>query len=155
MAGSLNKVMLIGNLGKDPEMRRTNAGKAIANFSIATSESWRDKESGERQEKTDWHNVVIFNENLAKIAEQYLKKGSKVYVEGQMKTRKWQDQEGKDRYTTEVVLSGFNGTLTLLDKAERAAPEEDSYGSRKASQGSNKPAPASSLADDLDDDVPF
>lgn len=154
MAGSLNKVLLIGNLGKDPEMRRTNSGKAVANFSIATSESWRDKTSGNRQEKTEWHNVVIFNENLAKIAEQYLKKGSKVYIEGQMQTRKWQDQSGQDRYSTEVVLSGFNGTLTLLDKAERAAPEEEAYGTRKGAS-EKKPAARTTVAEDLDDEIPF
>src|SRR5437016_7826353 len=114
MAG-LNKVMLIGNLGRDPEVRRTNAGAPVVNLRIATSESWRDKNTGERQERTEWHNVVIYNENLAKIAEQYLKKGSKVYVEGQLQTRKWEDQSGQERYTTEVVLQRFRGELTLLD----------------------------------------
>ncbi len=115
MAGSVNKVILIGNLGKDPEIRRTQDGRPIANLRIATSESWRDKTSGERREKTEWHAVVIFNENLCKVAENYLRKGSKVYIEGQLQSRKWQDQSGQDRYSTEVVLQGFNGTLTMLD----------------------------------------
>lgn len=115
MAGSVNKVILIGNLGADPEIRRTQDGRPIANLSIATSESWRDKNSGERREKTEWHRVVIFNEGLCKIAENYLKKGSKVYIEGQLQTRKWTDQSGQDKYSTEVVLQGFNGNLTMLD----------------------------------------
>ena len=115
MAGSVNKVILVGNLGADPEIRRTQDGRPIANLSIATSESWRDKNSGERREKTEWHRVVIFNEGLCKIAESYLKKGSKVYLEGQLQTRKWQDQSGQDKYSTEVVLQGFNGNLTMLD----------------------------------------
>lgn len=115
MAGSVNKVILIGNLGADPEIRHTQDGRPIANLSIATSDSWRDKNTGERKEKTEWHRVVIFSEGLAKIVEQYLKKGSKVYIEGQLQTRKWQDQSGNDKYTTEVVISGFNGTLTMLD----------------------------------------
>ncbi|MGF0538138.1 single-stranded DNA-binding protein [Agrobacterium sp. ES01] len=114
MAGSVNKVILIGNLGADPEIRRTQDGRPIANLRIATSESWRDRTSGERREKTEWHTVVIFNEGLCKIAEQYLKKGSTVYIEGQLQTRKWQDQTGNDRYSTEVVLQGFNGNLTML-----------------------------------------
>ncbi len=115
MAGSVNKVILVGNLGQDPEIRRTQDGKAIANFSIATSESWRDRNTGERREKTEWHRVVCFNEGLTKVIEQYVKKGSKVYIEGQLQTRKWQDQQGQDRYTTEVVLQGFNSNLTMLD----------------------------------------
>ena len=115
MAGSVNKVILIGNLGRDPEIRRTQDGRPIANLRIATSETWRDKSSGERRERTEWHSVVIFNENLCRVVEQYLRKGSKVYVEGQLQTRKWQDQQGQDRYSTEVVLQGFNGTLTMLD----------------------------------------
>ncbi len=115
MAGSVNKVILVGNLGRDPEVRRTQSGDPIVNLRIATSESWRDKASGERKERTEWHSVVIFNENLARIAEQYLRKGSKVYVEGQLQTRKWQDQSGQDRYTTEVVLTRFRGELTILD----------------------------------------
>lgn len=115
MAGSVNKVILVGNLGADPEIRRTQDGRPIANFSVATSESWRDKNTGERREKTEWHRVVCFNEGLCKVIEQYVKKGSKVYVEGQLQTRKWQDQSGQDKYTTEVVLQGFNGNLTMLD----------------------------------------
>ncbi|HRO51342.1 MAG TPA: single-stranded DNA-binding protein, partial [Hyphomicrobium sp.] len=115
MAGSVNKVILIGNLGRDPEIRRTQDGRPIANLRIATSETWRDKSSGERRERTEWHSVVVFNENLCRVVEQYLRKGSKVYIEGQLQTRKWQDQQGQDRYSTEVVLQGFNGTLTMLD----------------------------------------
>ena len=115
MAGSVNKVILIGNLGKDPEIRRTQDGRPIANLRVATTESWRDKASGERREKTEWHSVVIFNEGLCRVAEQYLKKGAKVYIEGQLQTRKWQGQDGQDRYSTEVVLQGFNSTLTMLD----------------------------------------
>lgn len=115
MAGSVNKVILVGNLGADPEIRRLNSGDPVVNLRIATSETWRDKNSGERKEKTEWHNVVIFNDNLAKVAEQYLKKGMKVYVEGQLQTRKWQDQSGQDRYTTEVVLQKFRGELQMLD----------------------------------------
>ena len=117
MAGSVNKVILVGNLGADPEVRRLNSGDQVVNFRVATSESWRDKTSGERKEKTEWHNVVIFNENLGKVAEQYCKKGTKVYVEGQLQTRKWQDQSGADKYTTEVVLQRFRGELQLLDFA--------------------------------------
>jgi single-strand DNA-binding protein len=115
MAGSVNKVILIGNLGKDPEIRRTQDGRPIANLRVATTETWRDKTSGERREKTEWHSVVIFNEGLCRIAEQYLKKGAKVYIEGQLQTRKWQGQDGQDRYSTEVVLQGFNSQLTMLD----------------------------------------
>lgn len=114
MAGSVNKVILVGNLGRDPEVRRLGSGEPVVNLRIATSESWRDKASGERKEKTEWHSVVIFNENLARIAEQYLRKGSTVYVEGQLQTRKWQDQSGQERYTTEVVIQRFRGDLTLL-----------------------------------------
>ena len=115
MAGSVNKVILVGNLGKDPEIRRTQDGRPIANLSVATSESWRDKTTGERKEKTEWHRVVIFNEGLCKVAEQYLKKGAKVYIEGQLQTRKWTDQSGAEKYSTEVVLQGFNSSLTMLD----------------------------------------
>jgi single-strand DNA-binding protein len=115
MAGSVNKVILVGNLGADPEIRRTQDGRPIANLRVATTDSWRDKASGEKREKTEWHRVVIFNEGLCKVAEQYLKKGAKVYIEGQLQTRKWQDQQGQERYSTEVVLQGFNGTLTICD----------------------------------------
>src|SRR5262244_75782 len=116
MAGSVNKVILIGNLGADPEIRRTQDGRPIVNLRLATSDTWRDKATGERKERTEWHRVVIFSEPLAKVAEQYLKKGSKIYIEGQLQTRKWQDQQGQDRYTTEVVLQGFSSQLTLLDR---------------------------------------
>lgn len=115
MSGSVNKVILIGNVGADPEIRRTQDGRPIANLRIATSESWRDRNTGERKEKSEWHNIVVFNEGLCKVVEQYVKKGSKLYVEGQLATRKWQDQTGNDRYSTEIVLQGFNSTLTLLD----------------------------------------
>ena len=117
MAGSVNKVILIGNLGKDPEIRRTQDGRPIANLRVATTETWRDKASGEKREKTEWHSVVIFNEGLCRVAEQYLKKGAKVYIEGSLQTRKWQGQDGQDRYSTEVVLQNFNSTLTMLDFA--------------------------------------
>src|SRR5215831_7288080 len=115
MAGSVNKVILVGNLGRDPEIRSMQDGQRVCNLSLATSESWRDRNSGERREKTEWHRVVIFNENLVKVAEQFLKKGSKIYVEGQLQTRKWQDQQGQDRYSTEVVLQKFRGELVMLD----------------------------------------
>lgn len=115
MAGSVNKIILVGNLGADPEIRRTQDGKAIANLRVATTESWRNKSSGERQERTEWHRVVIFNDGLCKVAEQYLRKGAKVYLEGQLQTRTWQDQSGQDRYSTEVVIQGFGGNLTMLD----------------------------------------
>jgi single-strand DNA-binding protein len=120
MAGSVNKVILVGNVGKDPEIRRTQDGRPIANINIATSESWRDKNSGERKEKTEWHRVVIFNENLCKVVEQYVKKGAKLYIEGQLQTRKWTDQAGVEKFSTEVVLQGFNGTLTMLDSRNGA-----------------------------------
>jgi len=164
MAGSVNKVILIGNLGRDPEVRRTNAGAPVVNLRMATTETWRDKNSGERQERTEWHNVVIFNEALAKVAEQYLKKGSKVYVEGQLQTRKWQDQSGQDRYTTEVVVNRFRGELTLLDRAGDSvgASGGDAFGAsspldagRESRPPARVPATAGSLAEDLDDDIPF
>src|ERR671928_939609 len=124
MAGSVNKVILVGNLGRDPETRRMGSGDPVVNLRIATSETWKDKNSGERKEKTEWHSVVIFNENLARVAEQYLRKGSKVYLEGQLQTRKWQDQSGQDKYSTEVVLQNFNSQLTMLDRAgDRAGGE--------------------------------
>ena len=145
MAGSVNKVILVGNLGKDPDVRRLNSGDQVVSFSVATSETWRDKTSGERKEKTEWHNVVIFNENLGKVAEQYCKKGTKVYLEGQLQTRKWQDQSGNDRYTTEVVLQRFRGELQLLDsrgggEARESFPDE---GRRRRSSGINRAAAAS------------
>ncbi len=160
MAGSVNKVILVGNLGADPEIRRTQDGRPIANLSVATSDTWRDKNSGERKEKTEWHRVVIFSEGLCKIAEQYLKKGSKVYIEGALQTRKWQDKDGKDKYSTEVVLQGFNSTITMLDGRSGGgggAPIEDSGDSF----GSSGPSPRRAVAsgggrnDDMNDDIPF
>ncbi|WP_417670439.1 single-stranded DNA-binding protein [Roseibium sp.] len=136
MAGSVNKVILVGNLGADPEIRRTQDGRPIANLRIATSETWRDRSSGERREKTEWHRVVIFNEGLCKVAEQFLRKGSKVYLEGQLQTRKWQDQSGQDRYSTEVVLQGFNSTLTMLDgRGEGGEGGGGGYGGGEQSGG--------------------
>ncbi|MUO77588.1 single-stranded DNA-binding protein [Agrobacterium vitis] len=176
MAGSVNKVILIGNLGADPEIRRTQDGKPIANLRIATSESWRDRNSGERKEKTEWHSVVIFNEGLCKVAEQYLKKGATVYIEGQLQTRKWQDQNGNDRYSTEIVLQGFNSTLTMLGGrgegggAARGGSDfggggggYDDYGSAPARSGGasssgggrGASAPSGGFSRDMDDDIPF
>jgi len=161
MAGSINKVILVGNLGKDPEIRRTQDGRAIANLSVATSESWRDKATGERKEKTEWHRVVIFNEGLAKVAEQYLKKGAKVYVEGQLQTRKWTDKEGQDRYTTEVVLGRFNGQLTMLDgrsggEGFSGGPDDDmAPAPRAASGGMSRGGGRAPATQDLDDEIPF
>jgi single-strand DNA-binding protein len=152
MAGSVNKVILIGNLGADPAVRYTQDGKPIANMRLATSESWKDKQSSERREKTEWHSVVIFNEPLAKIAEQYLKKGSKVYIEGALQTRKWQDQGGNDRYSTEVVLQAFNGKLVLL------GDDKNGGGNESAGAAGKEPASdkrASSPQERVDDAVPF
>jgi single-strand DNA-binding protein len=149
MSGSVNKVILVGNVGKDPEIRHSQDGKAIANLSLATSESWRDKSSGERKEKTEWHRIVCFNENLNKIIEQYVKKGSSIYIEGQLQTRKWTDKDGVEKYSTEIVLQGFNGTLTLLGGKPDAsdAPEV----TKPRHQEKRK-----SFSDDfLDDSVPF
>jgi single-strand DNA-binding protein len=161
MAGSVNKVILVGNLGADPEVRRTQDGRPIVNLRIATSESWRDKNTGERKEKTEWHRVVIFSEGLAKVAEQYLKKGSKVYLEGALQTRKWQDKDGQDRYSTEVVLQGFNSTLTMLDG--RGAGAGGGAGDSSGDFGSPGPtaarrpamAGAGGKRDDMDDEIPF
>jgi single-strand DNA-binding protein len=174
MAMSVNKVILVGNLGRDPEVRRLNSGEPVVNLRIATSESWKDKQSGERKERTEWHSVVIFNENLARIAEQYLKKGSKVYVEGQLQTRKWQDQQGQERYTTEVVLQRFRGELTLLDgRGGGGAGDYEEEGGGQVRSGGDfgrsspmerRSAPAQggsggggggSRYSDLDDDIPF
>ncbi|TNE42231.1 MAG: single-stranded DNA-binding protein [Alphaproteobacteria bacterium] len=149
MAGSVNKVILVGNLGADPEVRHTQDGRPIVNLRLATSESWRDRSTGERKERTEWHRVVIFSEGLAKIAEQYLRKGSKVYIEGQLQTRKWQDQSGQDRYSTEVVLSGFNGTLTMLDSRSGGSGGDMGYSDNSPSGGSDFSSP------DLDDEIPF
>jgi single-strand DNA-binding protein len=175
MAGSVNKVILVGNLGADPEIRRLNSGDPVVNIRIATSESWRDKNSGERKEKTEWHNVVIFNDNLAKVAEQYLKKGMKVYVEGQLQTRKWQDQSGQDRYTTEIVLQKFRGELQMLDsrgqgggdaqvgysggnKADfgQSGPNDERGGARAGGGGArNGGGGSGSFSRELDDEIPF
>ena len=156
MAGSVNKVIIIGNLGRDPEVRRMPSGEPIVNLSLATSESWRDKASGERKEKTEWHRVVIFNENLAKVAEQYLKKGSKVYLEGQLTTRKWTDKDGVEKYSTEVVLNRFRGELVLLDARGEGGSSfaGGSSSGGRVSQGGGD-APASFDRSELDDEIPF
>ena len=168
MAGSVNKVILVGNLGRDPEIRSTQDGTRIANLAVATSESWRDKMSGERKERTEWHRVVIFNERLAEIAEKYLKKGAKVYVEGALQTRKWTDQQGQERYTTEVVLQRFRGELTMLDGAgggrgaSGGAAMDAGYDEGYAGGGfgdepraAATPSRARTPVNDLDDDIPF
>ncbi len=180
MAGSVNKVILIGNVGADPEIRRTQDGRPIANLRIATSETWRDRNSGERKEKTEWHTVVVFNEGLCKVVEQYVKKGAKLYIEGQLQTRKWQDQTGNDRYSTEIVLQGFNSTLTMLDGrgegggAARSGGGDfgggndygsgggSSYGGGYDQQSSSRGGsprggsqPAGGFSNDMDDDIPF
>ncbi|MEM6497220.1 MAG: single-stranded DNA-binding protein [Pseudomonadota bacterium] len=176
MAGSINKVILVGNLGRDPEIRRTQDGRPIANLSIATSDSWRDKNSGERREKTEWHRVVVFSEPLCRVVEQYLKKGSKVYIEGQLQTRKWQDQSGQDKYSTEVVLQGYAGNLTMLDGRNGPSPAAvgmqepdqsgygyDSKGSGAGGSGGNgsydsRPAGGASAPQfdqSIDDEIPF
>ncbi len=164
MAGSVNKVILVGNLGADPEVRRMQDGRPIVNLRVATSETWRDKASGERKEKTEWHRVVIFNEGLAKVAEQYLKKGAKVYLEGALQTRKWQDKDGQDKYSTEVVLQGFNSQLTMLDRASGGSGASDfgggggDFGS-PGPTASRRPAMAATggggRRDDMDDEIPF
>ena len=152
MAGSVNKVILVGNLGADPEIRRTQDGRPIANLRIATSESWRDKNTGERKEKTEWHRVVVFNEGLCKVIEQYVKKGSKVYIEGALQTRKWTDQSGQERYSTEVVLQGFNSTLTMLDgRSGGASGGGGDYGSGSSGGGGGR----GNFSQDLDDEIPF
>jgi single-strand DNA-binding protein len=173
MAGSVNKVILVGNLGKDPEIRSFQNGGKVANFSIATSESWKDKNTGEKREKTDWHNVAIFNEGLVRVAEQYLRKGSKVYIEGQLQTRKWTDQSGADKYTTEVVLQNYNGTLVMLDGRGDGGGSGGSGGMRNTGGGggnwgndgggssgggfggSSSQRGGGAFDSDLDDDVPF
>ena len=151
MAGSLNRVMLIGNLGRDPEVRSFQNGNKVCNLRIATSEAWKDKQSGERKERTEWHSVAIFNEGLVRIAEQYLKKGSKVYLEGHLQTRKWQDQSGADKYSTEIVLQGFNGTLTMLDGREGGS----SGGNSQQSGGGYDSGSGGDQSRDLDDEIPF
>jgi single-strand DNA-binding protein len=170
MAGSVNKVILVGNLGRDPELRSTQDGTRIAHFTLATSENWRDRATGERKERTEWHRVVIFNDRLAEIAEKYLKKGAKVYVEGQLQTRKWADQQGQERYTTEIVLTRFKGELTMLDGARDGgrmgagggAMEggyDEGYGeaprAAAAPTGSGRSGRSPSPSNDLDDEIPF
>jgi single-strand DNA-binding protein len=158
MAGSVNKVILIGNVGADPEIRRTQDGRPIANLRIATSDTWRDKNTGERKEKTEWHRVVVFNEGLCKVIEQYVKKGAKLYIEGALQTRKWTDQSGVEKYSTEVVLQGFNSTLQMLDSRGGGAGAssgggdygDDDYGSSRSSGGGK-----ANFAADLDDEIPF
>lgn len=168
MAGSVNKVILVGNLGNDPEVRNLPSGGKVVNLSVATSERWKDRNSGEQREKTEWHRVVIFSEGLARVAEQYLRKGSKVYIEGQLQTRKWQDQSGQDKYSTEVVLQGFNSNLTLLDGRGDGASEGGGYGGggdtgfrgvrdNSGGGGGRRPqanAPAFEPGG-MDDDIPF
>ena len=162
MAGSVNKVILVGNLGKDPEVRHTQDGRPIVNLSVATSENWKDKQTGERKERTEWHRVVIFNENLAKVAEQYLKKGAKVYLEGQLQTRKYTDKDGVEKYSTEVVLQQYRGELTMLD-ARGGSGDTAGFGNGE-SFGQASPMdrprggggrPQQNFARDLDDEVPF
>ena len=156
MSGSVNKAILMGNLGADPEIRRTQDGRAIVNLRLATSETWRDKATGERRERTEWHRVVIFNENLAKVAEQYLKKGSKVYVEGALQTRKWNDQQGQERYSTEVVLQGFNSQLVMLDRAQTG--DTTAVGSLASDRGGwVQPAPSQTRPANqvFNDEIPF
>ena len=168
MAGSVNKVILVGNVGADPEIRRTQDGRPIANIRLATSETWRDRNSGERREKTEWHTVVVFNEGLCKVVEQYVKKGAKLYIEGQLQTRKWQDQQGQDRYSTEVVLQGFGSTLTMLDGRGEGGGASSGRGGGGNDYGDDYGAPAPSsppsrgggsgggnFSRDLDDDIPF
>lgn len=179
MAGSVNKVILVGNVGADPEIRRTQDGRPIANLRIATSETWRDRNSGERREKTEWHTVVVFNEGLCKVVEQYVKKGAKLYIEGQLQTRKWQDQSGNDRYSTEVVLQGFNSTLTMLDGRGEGGGDRGGYGgggnrvgndygggdfgggddygrpSGGSGRGGSQQSGGGNFSRDLDDDIPF
>ncbi len=162
MAGSVNKVILVGNLGADPEIRRTQDGRPICNLRIATSENWRDKNTGERREKTEWHRVVIFSEPLCKVAEQYLRKGAKVYIEGALQTRKWEDQNGQERYSTEVVLQGFNGQMTMLDGRPGAGGMNEDGGhydnggaSSRGSGGDRKRENAPSFDKELDDEIPF
>ncbi len=176
MAGSVNKVILVGNVGKDPEIRRTQDGRPIANLSLATTESWRDKSTGERKDKTEWHRVVIFNENLCKVVEQYVKKGAKLYIEGQLQTRKWTDQSGAEKYSTEVVLQGFNGTLTMLEsrqsaggamqeggQADYGAPSDNGFGGGSPGGSYAEPKRAAKSGGgakggfdkQLDDEIPF
>ena len=159
MAGSVNKVILVGNLGRDPEVRSMQDGRSMVNMSVATSDTWRDRQSGERKERTEWHRVVIFNEKLAEVAQKYVRKGSKVYVEGQLSTRKWTDQSGQERYTTEVVIPRFGGALTMLDsrgggEAGASGGMDDDAAPAMAGGGGGRPA-ARGKGGELDDDIPF
>lgn len=158
MAGSVNKVILVGNLGADPEVRTLPSGNKVVNLSVATSDNWRDKNTGERKEKTEWHRVVIFSEGLAKVAEQYLRKGSKVYLEGALQTRKWQDQSGQDKYSTEVVLQGFNSNLTMLDGRGENGGDSAGFSGPPATRSEGRRPSASVPAFEsggMDDDIPF
>jgi single-strand DNA-binding protein len=156
MSGSVNKVILVGNLGRDPEIRTLNSGDRVANLSVATSESWRDRNSGERKERTEWHRVVIFNDNLVKVAENYLKKGSKVYIEGQLSTRKFTDQSGVEKYSTEVVLQKFRGELTMLDgRAEGGGRDDGDFGGYASGPRQQSSGPKETFTADLDDEIPF
>ncbi|HXE29867.1 MAG TPA: single-stranded DNA-binding protein [Stellaceae bacterium] len=161
MAGSVNKVILVGNIGRDPEIRSTQDGTRIANLSLATSETWRDRNSGERKEKTEWHRVAVFNDRLVEVIEKYVKKGAKLYIEGQLQTRKWTDKEGQDRYTTEVVLGRFNGQLTMLDgrsggEGFSGGPDDDmAPAPRAASGGMSRGGGRAPATQDLDDEIPF
>ena len=158
MAGSVNKVILVGNLGADPEVRTLPSGNKVVNLSVATSDSWRDKNSGERKEKTEWHRVVLFSEGLARVAEQYLRKGSKVYLEGQLQTRKWQDQSGQDKYSTEVVLQGFNSNLTMLDGRGENSGDAGGFSGPPPTRSEGRRPSASAPAFEsggMDDDIPF
>jgi single-strand DNA-binding protein len=157
MSGSINKVILVGNLGRDPEIRTLNSGDRVANLNLATSETWRDRTSGERKERTEWHRVVIFNDNLVKVAENYLRKGSKVYIEGALQTRKYQDASGQEKYSTEIVLQKFRGELTMLDgrgDGERSEGDFGGYSSGGRAAGSTS-APRETFTADLDDEIPF
>ena len=153
MAGSVNKVILVGNLGRDPETRHTQDGRPICNMSVATSESWKDRQTGERRERTEWHRVVIFDERVAEVAQNYLRKGSKVYLEGQLQTRKWTDQSGQERYTTEVVIQRFRGELTMLDSRSEGGGGRDYGGEPAGAPATARDSGPSST--DLDDDIPF
>jgi single-strand DNA-binding protein len=155
MAGSVNKVIIVGNLGRDPESKAFQNGGKVVNLRIATSQSWKDKNSGEPKEKTEWHSVAIFNDGLANVAEKYLRKGSKVYIEGALQTRKWQDQSGADKYATEIVLQGFNSVLTMLDTPNTGAAAGDGDRRSAPPSGGSGSGFGNGFSDDLDDDVPF
>ncbi|MEQ1790385.1 MAG: single-stranded DNA-binding protein [Rickettsiales bacterium] len=157
MAGSVNKVILIGNLGKDPEIRSTQDGREIANLTIATSESWKDKNTGERKDKTEWHRVVIFGEGLVRVAKSYLKKGAKVYIEGQLQTRKWTDKDGQEKYSTEIVLQGFNSTLTMLDGKSGGSENagDSGYGQSYSQAETSSSRGQKATSELMDDEIPF